>query len=99
MQQPASWSPDGRTLAFQEGYHQKTLYDIYALSLDGDSGVRPLLTTGANERLPTFSPDGRWLAYVSDESGRLQVYVRRWPSFDEPIQVTRDGGDVAGLVP
>jgi len=93
MQQPTSWSPDGRTLAFQEGYHQKTLYDIYALSLGGDSGVRPLLTTGANERLPTFSPDGHWLAYASDESGRLQVYVRRWPVFDEPVQVTRDGGD------
>jgi serine/threonine-protein kinase len=93
MQQPTSWSPDGRTLAFQEGYHQKTLYDIYALSLAGDSGVRPLLTSGANERLPTFSPNGRWLAYVSDESGRLQVYVRRWPAFDEPIEVTRDGGD------
>jgi serine/threonine-protein kinase len=93
MQQPTSWTPDGRTLAFQEGFHQKTLYDIYALSIAGDSGVRPLLTTGANERLPTFSPDGRWLAYVSDESGRLEVYVRRWPVFDEPVQVTRDGGD------
>ena len=93
MQQPGSWSPDGRTLAFQEGYHRKTLYDVYALSLGGDSGVRPLLTTVANERLPTFSPDGHWLAYVSDESGRFQIYVRRWPSFDEPVQITRDGGD------
>ena len=96
MQQPTSWSPDGRTLVFQEGYHRKTLYDVYALSLGGDGGVRPLLTTAANERLPTFSPDGRWLAYVSDESGRLQIYVRRWPAFDEPIQVTRDGGDAPG---
>jgi eukaryotic-like serine/threonine-protein kinase len=93
MQQPGSWSPDGRTLAFQEGYHRKTLYDLYALSLGGDSGTRPLLTTEANERLPTFSPDGRWLAYVTDESGRFQIYARRWPAFDEPVQITRDGGD------
>jgi len=93
MQQPGSLSPDGRTLAFQEGYHQNTLYDLYTISLDSGGGVRPLLATRANERLPTFSPDGRWIAYVSDESGRFQVYARRWPSFDDPVQVTREGGD------
>jgi serine/threonine-protein kinase len=96
MQQPASWSPDGRSLAFQEGYHRQTQYDIYAISIGGESALRPLLTTRANERLPTISPDGRWIAYVSDESGGFQVYVRRWPAFDEPVQVTREGGDSPG---
>ena len=93
MQQATSWSPDGKTLAFQEGYHRQTMYDIYAISLDGDSAVRPLLATRASERLPTIAPDGRWIAYVSDESGRFQVYVRRWPAFDQPVQATREGGD------
>ena len=93
MQQPSSWSPDGRTLAFQQGFDPQTKYDIYLLSAGSDSGARPLLATKANERAPVFSPDGKWLAYVSDESGRFEVYLRRWPAFDEPVQVTRDGGD------
>lgn len=92
-QQPSSFSPDGKLLAFQEGIDPKTLTDIYVQSVDGDRTMRPLLTTRANERLPAFSPDGRWLAYASDESGRMEVYVRAYPAFDAAVQVTHDGGD------
>jgi dipeptidyl aminopeptidase/acylaminoacyl peptidase len=93
MQQPSSWAPDGATLAFQQGFDPKTWYDIYLVSVTGRREPRPLLVTKANERLPMYSPDGRWLAYVSDESGRSEVYARRYPAFDQPVQVTRDGGD------
>jgi serine/threonine-protein kinase len=93
MQQPSSWTSDGTTLAFQQGFDPKTRYDIYLLSLSGGHAARPLLATNANEHGPAFSPDGRWLAYVSDESGRFEVYVRPYPAFDAPVQVTRDGGD------
>jgi serine/threonine-protein kinase len=93
MHQPDSWTPDGETLAYQQGFDPKTWYDIYLVSVTGRREARPLLATKANERLPMFSPDGRWLAYVSDESGRSEVYVRRYPAFDQPVQVTREGGD------
>ncbi|MFI5279187.1 MAG: protein kinase [Gemmatimonadales bacterium] len=99
MQQPYSWSPDGTTLAFQQGYDPVTRYDIYLLSLNSGRQARPLLATRANERAPMFSPDGRWLAYVSDESGRAEVYVRPYPAFDAPVQVTRDGGDAPAWSP
>jgi Tol biopolymer transport system component len=54
--------------------------DIVARRVQGDSGFRPLLGTRANESNPRLSPDGRWLAYVSDESGSWQLYVRPFPN-------------------
>ena len=92
-QQPSSLSPDGQTLAFQQMGDPRTGFDLYLLTLTGDHGVRPLLVTKHNERLPVFSPDGRWLAYVSDESGRDEVYARHNPEFGTPVQLSSDGGD------
>jgi Tol biopolymer transport system component len=92
-QQAVSWLPDGTTLAFQRGVEPKTGWDMYLLPLAGDRAPKPLLVTPANERAPAFSPDGRWLAYVSDEGGRDQVYLRRYPELDAPVQVSNDGGD------
>lgn len=71
---PSSWTPEGRTLALVEGrpFHRK--YDI--VLLDTDSGrVGPFLNSPFFEAFPEFSPDGRWIVYVSDDSGREEIYA------------------------
>ena len=75
-----SWSPDGRTLAFNE-YEQGAdgPQDIYTLSLD-DMAVTPFAATEANERGAMFSPNGEWIAYVSDELGTPEVFVMPFPA-------------------
>lgn len=52
----------------------------------------PFLVTPFNERSPMFSPDGRWLAYVSDESGRDEIYVQSYPESSQKITVSSEGG-------
>ncbi len=67
-------------------------YDLWALSLDDGADIEPWLTTEFLERAPTFSPDGRWVAFSSDESGRDEVYVRPFPGPGGRIQVSTEGG-------
>lgn len=86
-----SWSPVARVLAYTE-YDLETGEDIWLLPLDGDRELRPLLQTHSNESDATFSPDGRWLAYVSDESGRDEVYVQTYPESGVKWQISREGG-------
>jgi Tol biopolymer transport system component len=86
---PHDETPDGRTLIVQNTTRS---YDIWALPLEGDRKLIPMLTTEFSERQPRLSPDGRWVAYVSDESGRLEVYVRRFPITEEKWQVSTRGG-------
>jgi serine/threonine-protein kinase len=77
-QYPSSWSSDGKTLAFTQSGAGTP--DIWVLSVGSDPPTaQPFLATQADERYPEFSPDGRWLAYVSNESGRDEVYVRPYP--------------------
>jgi serine/threonine-protein kinase len=85
----ASWSPDGRVLAYtlQAG----SQHDIWAVTTGDKPTAQPLLSGPASEHTPSFSPDGRWLAYVSDESGRYEVYVRRYPQGDS-LSVSTSGG-------
>jgi len=85
---PRSWSPDGRHLAFVIS----PPHDIWILTREGGSAPRPLLATPFREDFPRFSPDGRWLAYVSDESGRDEVYVRPFPGPGGKWQVSTEGG-------
>jgi serine/threonine-protein kinase len=66
-------------------------YDLYSLALDGGS-PEPWLATQFLERAPTFSPNGRWVAYSSDESGRDEVYVRPFPGPGGRGQVSTAGG-------
>jgi serine/threonine-protein kinase len=89
-QSPASWSPDGNTIAFIESA-PGTGYDIWTLGLT-DRKPRAFLQTKANETAPAFSPDGRWLAYVSDQSGRWEVYVQPWPGPGGKWQISAEGG-------
>jgi len=90
-QWPGSWSPDGQVLAFSEA-DPTTGYDIWVLGLQGDRKPRPFLQTPSNEYGPIFSPDGRWVAYVSDESGRQEIYVRPFPGPGGKMQISTDGG-------
>ena len=74
-----SWSPDGRELIYVE-QSAATGRDIRMLSTHGGRNTQPILQSNGNETGPALSPDGRWLAYVSDESGRNEVYIRPFPS-------------------
>ena len=85
----ASWSPDGKLLAYtaQTG----SQHDIWVLTISDKPAAQPLVNSPASEHSPRFSPDGTWLAYVSDESGRPEVYVRRYPQGDR-FPVSTSGG-------
>ncbi len=87
---PGSWSPDGQTLAFHDA-DPTTRNDIWMLRLS-DRKAQPFLRTPFNESDPRFSPDGRWIAYMSDESGRYEVYVQPYPGPGGKWQVSKDGG-------
>ncbi len=71
-------SRDGRYLAYYE-LHPQTGRDIWILPLQGERKPEPFLVTPASERSAVFSPDGNWIAYASDESGRDEVYVQQFP--------------------
>ena len=72
---PASWSPDGRYLLFVRGQGPFSNNDVWVLPREGNGKPYPLLATPFNETRPKFSPDGRWIAYVSNEDGPNQLYV------------------------
>jgi serine/threonine-protein kinase len=90
-QWPASWSPDGRTLIFMEP-DPETNWDIWALPLDGERKPKRIIATRFDEGGAALSPDGRWLAYTSNESGRNEVYARPWPGPDRKWLVSTGGG-------
>lgn len=90
-QWPGSWSPVGEVLAFTEAAPE-TGYNLMTLDLNGNHEPHPLLQTLANEYGPKFSPDGHWLAYGSDESGRQEIYVRPFPGPGGKWQISTEGG-------
>ena len=89
VQFPGSWSPDGRVLAFYERNSTGTK-DIWLLPRDGDPVA--IVSTPASEHSPRFSPDGRWLAYVSNASGREEVHVSEIEGSGDPWRVSQEGG-------
>src|SRR5262249_24783860 len=76
---PTSWSADGRFVAYYEAA-PKTRLDVWILPLFGDRKPFPFLQTDFIEAGAEFSPNGRWIAYTSEESGRPQVYVMPFPA-------------------
>jgi Tol biopolymer transport system component len=85
------WTPDGKSVVFSE-QDPKTSYDLEILSLDGERKVRSLLKTPFSERYSEVSPDGRWIAYISDETGRSEVSLRSASGSFEQWQVSTAGG-------
>ena len=71
------WTPDGKTLLVPGRRGENDRARIYAVPLNGDGDLALLFDSPGQQRYPSVSPDGRWLAYLSDESGAWQVYVRR----------------------
>jgi len=94
---PWSFTPDGRRLAFQE-LDSKASFDLWTVPIESDgAGLHAgkpevFLQTPADERSPSFSPDGRWLAYASNESGMFQIYVRAFPDNGGKWQISNSGG-------
>ncbi|HYV85691.1 MAG TPA: protein kinase [Patescibacteria group bacterium] len=84
------WLPDGSGLLYWE-QGPKTGIDLFLLPLKGDGKPRPILNTAANERDGRVSPDGRWLLYNSDESGRQEEYVVSYPGQGGKWQVSPSG--------
>ena len=99
---PTAWSRDGRFLLYYSLNNPKTGTDIWVLPMEGDRKPVLLLGTKFNELRASFSPDMRWIAYNSDETGRQEVYVRPFtasgpsgaPALGEgKWQLSKDGGD------
>jgi eukaryotic-like serine/threonine-protein kinase len=89
---PSSWSPDGRYLAYYVTANPTTGKDVWILPLFGDRKPFPFAQTSFNEGDAEFSPDGHWIAYSSDESGREEVYVTSFPNPGRKWQVSSAGG-------
>ena len=89
-QRASSWTQDGKYLAFVDS-GRGTGWDIYVLRM-ADRQVIPFAATKSNEAFPGFSPDGRWLAYASNESGRNEVYVRSFPDGKRTLPISSEGG-------
>jgi eukaryotic-like serine/threonine-protein kinase len=87
---PSGWSPDGRLLAFWEASPQ-TSRDIWIFSLD-DHQRHLFLQTSSSEAAARFSPDSKWLAYTSNESGRPEIYIRPYPGPGDKQQISNNGG-------
>ena len=87
---PTSFSPDGRLLALNQ-VDPVTQRDIWLVQLS-DLKTWPFLRTPFNETSARFSPDGHWIAYTSDESGRWEIYVQPYPGPGGKWQISTDGG-------
>jgi len=87
MKSASAWAPDGRAILSAEGG------DVALLAREaGGWTSRPLLAAPAAEECASVSPDGRWLAYASNETGRDEVYLQRFPGLGAKVQVSTDGG-------
>jgi len=90
----AEWSRDGRWVVYRAGV-SAGFRDIYARGLQGDTARITVAAGSFDEYMPALSPDGRWIAYVSEESGQEEVYVRPFPGTDRARWQLSTGGGVA----
>jgi serine/threonine protein kinase/Tol biopolymer transport system component len=88
---PNDWSSDGQFILYQT-FNTKTRFDLWVLPMSGDRQALPFLQTEFNEQQAQFGPDGKWVAYTSDESGTPEVYVRTYPASGGRWRVSTAGG-------
>jgi len=87
----SDWAAGGRLLLYAE-LDPKTNFDLWVLPMEGERKPAVFLRTESNERGGEFSPDGKWIAYASDESGRYEVWLQPYPATGAKWQVSNDGG-------
>ena len=92
LSREGSFSSDGRTLVFS-GRGADTGSDLWRMPTDDNRRAQPLVQTRFDESEPRFSPDGRWLAYVSNETGRAEVYAQALNGPPRRVRISIDGGD------
>jgi serine/threonine-protein kinase len=90
--QPFSFSADGAIFAFQESNDEQTGHNIWTLSMTDDRTPRPFLREEVDELHPAISPNGKWLAYASNETGRYEVSVQPLPGPGGVVPISADGG-------
>jgi eukaryotic-like serine/threonine-protein kinase len=90
MQIPTDWSLDGRLVLYDAERNGQR--DLWSVPVASAQSARPFLETSANELQGQFSPDVKWVAYTSDESGAYEVYVRRYPGGEGMWRVSTNGG-------
>jgi Tol biopolymer transport system component len=88
---PLAWSNDGKSLLFAQT-DESTQYDLWLMPLEGDRKPVPYLRTPFNESLAAISPDGRWIAHDSDETGTQEIYVRPLTEPGEKYRISSAGG-------
>ena len=88
----SDWSRDGRFILYTSRAGDEYGWDIFALPMEGDRKPIPLVKTKFNELFATFSPDGKYIAYHSNESGRPEIYVQEFPEARNKWQVSTEGG-------
>jgi len=88
---PREVSADGRFLLYLAS-SPSTGWDIWAMSLTGDRKRFPVVATSFEERDPVFSPDGRWIAFQSDETGRFEIYAQPFPGPSAKLSISNNGG-------
>jgi Tol biopolymer transport system component len=89
---PTDWSLDGRYIAYAHNPGTGFFLDLWALPLFGDRKPFPLVKTAFGELNATFSPDGRSIAFQSNETGESQIYVQSFPVAGRRLNVSKDGG-------
>jgi len=88
---PDDWSSDGKFIVY-ESLNPKTKIDLWLLPMTGDRKPVPFLQTEFNEQQAQFSPNGKWIAYTSDESGAPEVYVQTFPASGGKFRISTGGG-------
>jgi Tol biopolymer transport system component len=85
------WAPDGQSIIYSQ-LNPKTILDLYLLSLSGEKKSTSWLQTNFIEMQPRFSPNGRWISYISNETGHFEVYVDSFPATGAKVAISIGGG-------